>query len=84
MTHKHLSHYILLVLGLVVTMLLFIYFKYNPAAQTIVAGVGALYYISWGLIHHGIEGRLDKAVLLEYVLFGIIVFALVFASIYFL
>jgi hypothetical protein len=55
-------------------------FRYNRTAELFVGGFGALFYIAWGIIHHALEDRLSKEVVMEYVLFGTLAFLmLVFA-----
>jgi hypothetical protein len=77
---KHLLHYLTLFVGLVLFVILFIWFKYNFTAQLIVAASGSIYYVLWGIIHHAIENRLTRAVALEYILLGTFVFLLLFTA----
>lgn len=73
---KHLMHYFILFAGFALFSVIFILFKYNPMYQ-VYAGVAlTLYYITWGAVHHKLEGRLNRLVLLEYVFVGTLVFLL--------
>lgn len=77
---KHVKHYLLLVVGIFVVAILFVFFKYNLEVQSILAFIGSLYYILWGIIHHIIERRITKLIALEYILVGVFVFALIFTA----
>jgi uncharacterized membrane protein len=77
---KHVKHYLLLVVGIFVVAILFVFFKYNLEVQSILAFIGSLYYILWGIIHHIIERRITKLIALEYILVGVFVFVLIFTA----
>ena len=77
---KHVLHYLVLIVGLVVTALVFFMFRYNTSLQSSIAGAGSLFYILWGIIHHALEKRLNKLVILEYFLLGSLVFILVYLA----
>lgn len=79
---RHLIHYFILLLGLAVFAVLFAVFNHLVFAQVIVAALGSLYYVLWGIIHHSIEGRLTSLIALEYILFGSLVFLLLFSALY--
>lgn len=74
--YKHLIHYLVLICGMFVYLLLMFRFQNMPVLQTILAGVGSTFYMLWGIIHHRLEGRLNRLVALEYILFGSFVFLL--------
>lgn len=78
MQDHHILHYLLLLLGFSVAAFLFVLFEYDRTAQILVAGLSALYYTAWGIVHHAVEDRLNKLTVLEYVLFGSLAFLLIF------
>ena len=63
--------------GMVVIAFLFNIFRYDQLAQILVALLGCMYYISWGIIHHALEERIKKAIILEYILIGGVAFLLI-------
>ena len=75
---KHIKHYLILVLGLLVSFVVFILVKFNPAYQFSALAGGVLYYVLWGIIHHRLEGRFDFSIIFEYILVGGIVLFLYF------
>lgn len=82
MHEHHLTHYLTLILGLLATLFLFVYFKYNLTAQIIVSAVGCIYYALWGIVHHAIHNRLSAWVVVEYLLFGSLGFLIVSMFLY--
>ncbi|MBI4091462.1 hypothetical protein HY419_01775 [candidate division WWE3 bacterium] len=77
---KHLPHFLLLTAGLVVSFSFFVLNRYNNVYQFYSVIGGVFYYISWGVVHHYLEDRLDFYTVSEYVLFGgivVMLFALV-------
>jgi len=80
---KHFVHYLILVLGLAGCLGMFFYFRADRFSQLILAAVGSLFYCLWGIIHHATESRLTLLIALEYILYGIFVFALLFLVLYF-
>lgn len=73
---KELIEYIVLLVGLVVFFLLLILFRYEVFALKLVAMLGSLFYVVWGIIHHAASERLTLAILLEYVFISFMVFLL--------
>lgn len=80
MKDNFLIHFGILVLGLLVASYFFVYFMANSTAQAVVAGLGCIYYIGWGIIHHAVRGRLTKLIALEYILVGSLIFLLLLTS----
>jgi hypothetical protein len=76
---KHILHYSLLALGLSVLSVFFVLFRFDTRAQLIMAALGSLYYVLWGIIHHALEKRLNRLTIFEYILFGALVFLLIFS-----
>lgn len=75
---KHLTHYVFLFMGLVLSVSLLIFFRFNRSAQLISGFFGAAFYVSWGIIHHALEDRLSKEIIIEYLLFGVLAFVMLF------
>ena len=65
-----------LFVGIGITVFLLIFFKYDHTAQILVALLGCMYYVSWGIIHHALQERINKSIILEYVLVGTVMFIL--------
>jgi hypothetical protein len=76
-SEEHLKHYLFLFLGLVVVSVPFVWLVHNYMIQSVAAGAASLLFITWGIIHHVNEGRFQKSVIGEYILFGVIVFFIV-------
>lgn len=77
---KHLKYYLILFVGLVIVSFPFVWFIHNYMIQSIAAGATSVLFVTWGIVHHVNEGRVQFTVIGEYILFGIIGFFL-FASI---
>ncbi|MEK7594983.1 MAG: hypothetical protein AAB443_00110 [Patescibacteria group bacterium] len=76
---KHLTHFLYLALGLLVSLLSAYYLRFSPSGQFFSLAFGVVYYILWGVTHHYFEGRLSSSIILEYILIGsfiILMFAL--------
>jgi hypothetical protein len=73
---KELIEYIVLLVGLLVFFLLLIIFRYESFALKMVAMLGSLFYVVWGIIHHAADSRLTKSVILEYMFISSMVFLL--------
>ena len=72
----HVWHYLVLVLGLVTFFSLLYIFSYSTPISLIISFFGSLFYVLWGIIHHALEKRVYKEIVLEYVLIGIFMFLL--------
>lgn len=77
---RHLLHYLILVLGLLVTVFLFVFFRYDNEWQIWISFFGSVFYAAWGIIHHAVEDRLTKSIALEYVLLSSFVFLVTFTA----
>jgi len=75
---KHLIEYSILGTILLLFIGFFWYFRFDKTALLIVSGAGALLYSIWGIIHHAVQERLTRLIALEYILFGFLVFLLLF------
>lgn len=80
MKDRYLAHLGILFGGVLIAAFFFHYFKFNSNAQIIVAAAGCVYYVGWGIIHHGVRNRLTRLITLEYVLVGSIIFLLLLTS----
>ncbi len=76
----HITHYLILVLGLLICFLLFMLFRNDPNRQLWTAFAGCVFYSLWGIIHGLLEQRLNKHIAFEYVTLALFVFALLYAS----
>lgn len=74
----HLVEYAVLGTLAVIISLLFYYFRYNHGVLIFLSGVASFAYILWGVIHHALEGRLTKFIAAEYIVFGVLVFLLMY------
>jgi len=80
---KHLLHYIFLFVGLLVFVALFILFRYHKPTQLFIGCIGVIFYVMWGILHHAVEDRLTRFVILEYLLFGGLAFLLLLTAFFF-
>jgi len=77
---KYTLHLFILFVGLSIIAWLFTFFRFNTVAQTVLAFLGSIYYIVWGVFHHAAKKRIDKLIVLEYILVGSLIFLLLFIS----
>ncbi|MFZ2664278.1 MAG: hypothetical protein WAX66_02865 [Patescibacteria group bacterium] len=75
---EHLIEYIVLFVGMVVFIIFLTTYRFDKDALLIISGVGSIFYILWGILHHILRKRLTRMIVYEYVLFGILVFLLLF------
>ena len=80
MQDHHLSHYVILITGLVVFGVAFFFLRFNFVYQMVATSLVSIFYCAWGILHHHIEGRLNKLIVLEYISFSVFIFALVFLA----
>lgn len=73
---KHIIEYLILILGLGICLFTFYLFRYDPTIQLFTGFIGSLFYTLWGIVHHALEGRLNKSIFIEYLLVGIFIFSL--------
>jgi hypothetical protein len=73
---NELIEYLVLLLGMVMFFLLLIIFRYENFALKLVAMLGSLFYVAWGVIHHAADERLTRGVVAEYFFIGSMVFLL--------
>ena len=70
MKDNYLAHIGVLFVGVSVLAYFFSYFRYNTPLQLVIVGLGSVYYIVWGILHHAARERLTTLIVLEYVLVG--------------
>lgn len=64
---NHLVHYFVLLVGFGVFLALFLLFRYDVLIRNLLIVSVCGFYSLWGIIHHKLEGRLSKLVLIEYI-----------------
>ena len=80
MKDNYLVHLGILFVGMLIAAFFFHYFSFSTVAQIIIAALGCIYYVVWGIIHHAVRNRLNKLIALEYILVGSIIFFLLLTS----
>ena len=75
---EHFIEYLVLFVAAIVFVILFALLRFNKNALMVLSGFGSLFYILWGIIHHAIRGRLNRMIAYEYILFGLLIFLLLF------
>ena len=80
---KHITHYIILIMGLFLFVMMFILFRHNKPLQLAMGTASSMFYMSWGIIHHALEDRLTKFVVMEYGLFALLIFLLLLTGLSF-
>jgi len=75
---EHRVEYFILTIVLSVFIVLIYFFRFNKGMLILLTGIGSVFYILWGIIHHWIRGKLTRSVAYEYLLFGFLVFLLFF------
>lgn len=78
---KHIVHYLILFIGLIFFGFGFVYFKHSKETELFITAATSVFYVLWGIIHHAVENRLTRFIALEYVLFGSLIFFLLFTVI---
>ena len=68
-----LIEYIILLMGLMVFFVLTVLFRQSAFALKVISFSGAVFYITWGFIHHAIRERVKPGTVLEYIFLGIMV-----------
>ena len=75
---EHTIEYLILFVAVIVFLVLFFLFRFDKTSLLVVSTLGSIFYIGWGIIHHMLRGRLTKLITTEYLLFGLLVFLLLF------
>jgi hypothetical protein len=69
-------HLLILFWGIALSVFFFMYFKNHETAQIWTALTGCAYYVLWGIMHHASRERLNKLIVMEYILLGGLTFLL--------
>lgn len=72
-TRIHWIHYLTLVAVFLVGLLGFWYFSANRWLRFLIIAAAILFYVSWGIIHHYLERRLNRSIALEYLLLALVI-----------
>ena len=75
---EHAVEYLILFIAIFVFLVLFFIFRFDKNALVIISVSGSVFYVLWGIIHHVLRDRFTKSILWEYVLFGTLVFLLLY------
>ena len=75
---ENIIEYLILFVAVIVFLILFFLFRFDKTSLLIVSSLGSIFYVGWGIIHHMLRGRLTKLITMEYLLFGLLVFLLLF------
>lgn len=75
---ENIIEYLILFVAVVVFLVLFFLFRFDKTSLFMVSLLGSIFYVAWGIIHHMLRGRLTRLIAVEYVLFGLLVFSLLF------
>jgi hypothetical protein len=70
--------YFILFVAISVFMFLIYSFRFDRQMLILLSGIGSAFYIIWGITHQWLRGKLNKSVIYEYTLFGVLVFLLFF------
>lgn len=81
---RHVTHYIVLLVLMVIGLIAISLTGRNPASHTIVLASIAVAYFIWGITHSALEGELHAEIIFEYLLFASLGFALVLGVLYYL
>ena len=64
-------------------LILFVVFRADRELLKLFSGLISSVYVLWGIIHSASEGRLTPEIVLEYLLFGVLAFLLLFIALSF-
>ncbi len=83
-TLRHLSHYIVLLVLMVIGLTVLTFVNQSTFSHTLVLILMALTYFVWGIIHQILDGEISLEIVLEYFLISILGLALVLGVLYYL
>ena len=75
---RHIAEYTVLAIAPTVLLAAFYYLRFEKNALMVLFGISSGFYAIWGIIHHALESRLTKSIFFEYILFGFLIFLLLF------
>jgi hypothetical protein len=80
---KQLVENVVLVIVLSLMLLLLLFFRYNYMGQVLVGLFTSVFYVTWGIIHRAMEGRVTRFIVAEYVSVGVFVFLMLLTALTF-
>lgn len=80
MQEHHLTHYAILFTGLLLYGVFFYLLRFNFGFQMIATLCISVFYTAWGIVHHSVDGRLTRLIVLEYISFSVFILVLVFLA----
>ncbi len=75
---EHIIEYAVLTVGMISFLFLLATYRFDKGALLVISLLGSIFYILWGVLHHLLRKKLTRMIVYEYVLFGILVFLLLF------
>ncbi len=81
---RHLTHYIVLLMILMVGLLAMITGGRNSMVHLIILVLISLSYFIWGMVHHFLENNLHFEIVIEYFIFSLLGLAFVLGVLYYL
>jgi hypothetical protein len=73
---KELVEYIVLFVGLLAVFILFVLYRYDFNSLRLIALLGSVFYLFWGIFHHVAADRLNKTIVIEYLVISLMVYLL--------
>jgi len=80
---KHLTEYLVIITLSIVFLTLFVFFRFDREVLKLISAFASSFYVLWGIIHAALESRLNRLIVFEYLLFGILVFLLLYTALSF-
>lgn len=81
---RHLSHYIVLLLLMVGSLVALIFTSRNILSHTVFLIFITVSYLFWGIVHSAVEKELNSKIVLEYLLLGLLGLTMVLGVLYYL
>jgi len=75
---EHRVEYFILFVAIAVFLILTYTYRFNKGMLIVLTGSASLFYVTWGLVHHWIRGKLTRSIASEYILYAILAFMLFF------
>jgi len=71
-TLKHFWYYFALICVEISGLFAIVYFAYDKYLQMLVVSAMALFYVVWAVLHHQLHHDLQRKIVIEYILIGIL------------
>lgn len=81
-THFHLLHYLVLIVILLLSVVLFFLNTGNAQNQFYIALITSFLYVGWGVLHHHLEGDFHPKIMVEYLLMALLALILLKGAIF--